>query len=201
MINTAAGMRSAAPIQPLGHGKLAKGSELQVTATCAIQPAGHAANWPMRLASGGLTSETNAASSPRTVTGATAGIASKFAGSATQPTLVPIAISNGSVASCAAVVIAIASRNAGGSRAHQRWLASHLSTSGESRMSPAVAATESAKPHDTARPGAITINTITAVDKTAGPPRLPPANMPTSTTAPITAARKTLGCGRTKITK
>ena len=146
----AAGASSKTPARPPGQGKVANGMELKVKATCAIQPAGQDATWPMTAASGGLKSEMNAASNPSTVTGATAGIASRFAGSATQPTLVPIAISSGKVANWAAVVMATASTSAGGQRADHRCRASPFAIDGDSRIRPAVAATERAKPQETA---------------------------------------------------
>ncbi|CAB5012418.1 unannotated protein [freshwater metagenome] len=68
-------------------------------------------------------------------------------------------------------------------------------------MSPPVAKTESPKAHDTASAGDTTTITRTAVARTAGPDRRPPVRRARSMTTPITAARTTLGWGRTRMTK
>ena len=66
---------------------------------------------------------------------------------------------------------------------------------------PAVAATDRAKPQETASPGSRPIRISTEAQRTAGPARRPPVSIPRITSEHITAARITLGCGRTKMTK
>ena len=64
---------------------------------------------------------------------------------------------------------------------------------GENIMSPAVAPTDNAKPQETASSGAKTMSRAIEMASTATPLRCPPLNIPTKTTAAMTAARSTLG--------
>ena len=68
-------------------------------------------------------------------------------------------------------------------------------------MSPPVAATESANPHDDAIGGEATTRTTTAKARACTPARRVPVMTASSATTAITDARSTLGCGPTMTTK
>ena len=65
---------------------------------------------------------------------------------------------------------------------------------------PAVAATDSVNPQRADSDGASTTKISTAAARIDGPDRRPPTTSDTTTADPMTAARSTLGCGRTTTT-
>ena len=72
--------RSAAPAQPSGHGTVAPGSEADVRATSAIHPVATPAGQATTCAAGSHTAASTVTTTPSTVAGATAGAASRLAG-------------------------------------------------------------------------------------------------------------------------
>ena len=97
----------------------------------------------------GQNGEIAAAPTPSTVTGTTAGVASRFAGNATRLTPPESATMTGAQATCAAAGTASASANPRGTPA-ARSLSRHR---GATSTSAPVARTESVKPALTARAG------------------------------------------------
>ena len=137
-----------------------------------------------------------AASTPRTVAGATAGSASRLAGIETRLTDPLIAAMTGAVATVAAAGTASASATPGGTRR----LRSQAAQPGASRISPAVASTDNAKPGSRASGGERKTSTSTAAPSAGNADRGRPDASASSAIAPITAARSTLGEGRASTT-
>ncbi len=188
---------STAPPRPAGHGDVASGSEAATRAVAASQPAGQPASQTRTSAAGDQSGAATAATRPSRVTGATAGAATRFAGSETQLTVPVSPATSGAVAAPAAALTASASASGG----QQPRLRSPRDQPGASRTMAAVATTDSAKPASTANPGSTTSRTSTAAASAGTAARGRPPASARRVTAPIAAARRTLGVGRASTTK
>jgi hypothetical protein len=102
------------PLAPPGHGSAAPGRAPRWSATQTSQRHGQPATCAHPRATGSDQGASAAAANPKTVTGATTGSASTFAGIATRLTRPEIAATIGAVTRCAAVATAIASATPGG---------------------------------------------------------------------------------------
>ncbi len=163
--------------------------------TVRIQLAQAPATIPARWLSGTQTSATSPPTKPATVAGATAGAASRLATTATREICPEIAAMAGVHTSWAAIGTAIAS-------AHHRGIhrSRRRANGGASSKIPAVAVTERMKPADRESHGSRNNSPTTAQARARTPPRAPKPSAATPT-APIAAARTTLGSGRASSTK
>lgn len=188
---------NSAPDAPAGHGTVAPDTAAAWSATAISHAAGHPASHTQARATGSAKGATSAASTPSTVAGATAGAASRLATTATGLTSPPNPAMSGAVTTNAAAGTASAS-------AAQRGTLRRCSArahGGASSTSAAVAATDRAKPASTARAGSTSRMTITDAASAGIADRPRPAPIAMRATAPITAARTTLGDGRASMTK
>lgn len=138
-----------------------------------------------------------AANVPRTVIGATASATAMLATTPTRLTVPAIMATSGAVTICAAR--AIASRSVTPRGTPTADIRSRRV--GASRIRAAVAQTDRANPGSTASAGQTPSATITAAHSAGIAAERRPATRASSPTAPITAARTTLGDGRTSTTK
>ena len=184
------------PTGPAGQPKAATGRSAPRTATAMIHPAHHAAGVATIRPSGSATRPTTPPASPRTVAGPTAGAASRFAPTATRLTCPEIAATSGVQAIWAASGTDTASATHRGSQRISR--SRHP---GASQRIPAVARTESAKPRVCASQGSKSSSRRTAAPSARVPRRRPWWPIPISPTAPMAAARTTLGSVRARSTK
>ena len=187
---------SSAPRAPSGQPTEAPGSRAPVRATCTSQAAGSHPTQARACAAGRQTGATSAARTPITVAGATAGTASRFAGTESRPSCAEIATTTGPQATWAAAGTASASASQDG-----MWRARCSRQGGARTSSPPVASTDRAKPGVAARSGSSSTSTSTAVDKAGIAARRLPVDKAISPTSPMTAARSTLGDGRARTTK
>ena len=145
----------------------------------------------------GSAAPTTVAASPSTVAGATAGAASRLAGRETRLTVPERPATSGAVARPAAALTARASARTG---QHPR-VRSRRDQPGASSTIAAVAATERANPASRASPGSRSSSTQTAAPSAGSAARGRPAARASSVTAPMAAARTTLGLGPASTTK
>ncbi len=186
----------SAPPRPAGQAVAASGREAAPPATRASQAAGHPASQTATSAAGDQTGAATAAASPSRVTGGTAGAARRFAGTEIQLTVPERPATSGAVASPAAALTAIASASSG---QHPRCRSAR-DQPGATRTIAAVATTDSAKPGSVARLGSTTSRTPAAAARAGTAARERPAARARRVTAPMTAARITLGVGRASTT-
>ncbi len=164
-------------------------------ATAAIHDAGSQARRRTRPPADGQTGRTTQATSPPMVAGAAAGSASTLASTPCTGRPGCSTRSTGWHATCAATGIASASARRRGMRRDRR-----SASGGASTRSPAVASTLRAKPRSRASQGSPVSRTTTATARAGRPREGRPDAVETMSTAAITAARSTLGCGGTRIT-
>jgi hypothetical protein len=188
---------ATAPAVPAGQPTAASGRAAARSATTTSQRTGHPATQTSRSATGGHTGATRAAPRPSTVATGTAGAASRLAGTETRLTAPPRPAASGAVARPAAALTARASATGGG-HPRSRRVRDHP---GASRTMAAVAATDRANPPSRARAGWTSSRTTVAAASAGTAARGRPAPNDQSVTAPIAAARSTLGEGRARITK
>ena len=192
---------SRPPVNPDRHGTTAPGRPALARATHTIQSAGHPASVPTAAATVPEACPSRVADNPRTVVAGTAGAAIKLATKDTRLICPDSMTTTGSVASCAAADSATASASAArhstgpGSRAAIRSRQPGASTS-----IPPVARTDNAKPYERASHGSIRSSTRTVPANAASPARRRPVTSAASRITAITAARRTLGCGRASTT-
>ncbi len=187
---------SIAPAHPAAHGTDPTGTAAPVCAIHTSHRAGHDANHANARAPSVQNGDTTAEPTPNTVAGATAGAASRLAGTATRLTCPESAAMTGAHATCAAAGTANASARPGGTPAARRP-SRHR---GASRISAPVASTDSANPMLLASPGSRSKESTTAAANAAAAARVRPVASASRPIAPIAAARNTLGDGRTRIT-
>jgi hypothetical protein len=190
-------VRSTAPPVPAGQPVAPSGTAAARSATRTSQRVGHPAVQTRASPSAGTSGATTAAARPSTVAGATAGAASRFAGNDTRLTVPERPATIGAVATPAAALTAKASARTG----QQPRVRNRRDHPGASRTMAAVAATESAKPASRARPGSSSRSTHTAAPNAGSAARGRPEASARSVTAPMAAARTTLGLGRARMTK
>src|SRR3954468_11739541 len=185
----------ARPPAPVGQARPAPGSAEPLRATSTSHAAGNPASHASAEASAGSGAATRAQAMPARVAGATAGAANRLARTAYGVSWPNVATITGVQASWAAAGTATAAASGCGIVRPSR--AVHA---GATVTIAAVASTDIAKPGDRARNGSMTTRASTAAD-TAGRARpRRPVTPASSTTRPITAARSTLGDGRTRTT-
>lgn len=188
--------RRAAPPHPVGQSRAAIGRLAPTRATTATHAVARPATHASAPAPAGHTGASRVTRTPRTVAGATAGATSRFAGTATRDTCGAKSTITGAHTVCAAAGTATAWATPGG---NQR--PSTRAQPGATSSRAAVASTDRAKPNDRDNHGSTASSTVAATAR-AGTPRLGcPTARPTRATAPITAARSTLGSGRATTTK
>ena len=188
---------SASPPMPPGQGIVPDGSAAACSATVMIQPVAHPAGRTTSRATATSNGAITAVAKPRTVAGATAGPASRLAGTATGDSSATMSTSTGVTAACAAAGTATASASQYG----RRHATSRSRQRGASSRMPAVAHTDSAKPKDRASAGSNRINPRTAADSADTPSRSRPTPSARVATRPMTSARSTLGDGRATTAK
>ena len=181
-----------------GHGTVASGASAAVRATRAIARVGSAATHPSQPATVVETTETSAVATPSTVAGATNGAASRFASTPTTETELCSSTITGAHISCAATGTASAGPHPRIRVGSTRPMAAPQGPAKSSR--PSVASVDRANPADRESHGSQTSRTRTATDKAGMPVRRRDVLRPRRPTAPIAAARTTLGSGRTRIT-
>ena len=181
---------------PVPQSTAAVGTSAPQRATAMIQPADHAAGAATATPSGLHSRPSSPPESPSTVAGATAGAASRLAPTATRLTWPEIAATTGVQATWAASGTDTASAT---QRGVHRISASRQT--GASRRIPAVASADSANPAVTASRGQTSSRPSTATPRPRTPRERPLRPIPTSATAPIAAARTTLGSARAVSTK
>ena len=186
---------SNAPADPLGQRTAAPGIRANVRATKTSQahgtPPARAITWATGIDSGA----TAAVMTPRTVAGATAGSASRFAGIDARLICPEIDAMSGAQASVAAVGTASASASQPGTRRAMR-----ARNRGANTSSDAVAATDNANPTLRDSVGSMKIRHSTAAHNAGKARRRRPVARASTATRPIAAARKTLAWGRATMT-
>jgi hypothetical protein len=187
---------STAPREPAGQPVAPSGTAAACSATSTSQRTAQPAPHTSASAAGGQTGPTTAAVRPRTVAGATAGAASRFAGRETKLTVPDRPATRGAVAAPAAAVTATASASSGGQPRRRRR---RDQPEANSTMAP-VATTDSANPRSRARLWSRRSSTHTAPPSAGSAARGLPDASASNATAPMAAARTTLGLGRASTT-
>jgi hypothetical protein len=184
-------VRAASGSGPVPQSTAAVGTDAPQRATAMIHPAAHAAGAATTTPSGTHSSPPRPPARPSTVAGATAGAARRLAATATRLTCPDSAATTGVQATCAASGTDTASATQRG--VHRMRASRH--SGARSRM-PAVASADSANPAVTASWGRKSRRPSTATPSPRTPRERPLRPIPTSATAPIAAARTTLGSAR-----
>jgi hypothetical protein len=185
------------PTTPDGHGTASTGTPAPALANATSHRAGHDASQAKSSAPPGHSGESTADPTPSSVAGATAGAASRFAGTATRLTSPDNATMIGPQATCAAAGTASASASPPGTPRARR-ASRHR---GASSTNAPVATTDKANPASTASAGSTSRPTTTAAANAGVAELVRPEARASRPTAPMAAARTTLGDGRARMTK
>jgi len=188
---------ASAPPTPPGQGSAAPGVRAERSATQTIQRSGQSHARSNTSATHGQSGTTRAAASPSTVTAAMTGTTNRLAGSEMRLTRSTIRSSTGAVHKPAAADTAVAVARRAGHPRLLRFSAQDPATT----IIPAVAATESAKPRSRASAGSKPHSSNTVPASAGMACRARPVPNASRVIAPMTAARRTLGCGPTRTTK
>ncbi len=193
---TIAAARASAPRIPLSHGSTAPGVRAARSLIQTIQRSGQSTRRSRTSLGHEHTGASSAAAKPSTVTIATTGATTRLAGNEMRLTRATINTSSGAVNNPAAAQTAAADATGSG---QPRALSCSDQRPPTTTM-PVVAATDSAKPRSRASPGSIARRNSTVAASAGAACLVRPAASASSVTAPITAARSTLGCGPTRTT-
>jgi hypothetical protein len=186
-----------APLVPAGHPVAASGTAAARSATSTSHRVGHPAPQTRTSPISGTIGATTVAANPRTVAGGTAQAASMLAGSETRLIVPESPATRGAVAKPAAALTARASAMTG-QHPRARRDRDHV---GAIRTIAAVATTDRANPASRASPGSRSRSPQTAAPSAGSAARGRPAARARSVTAPMAAARTTLGLGPARTTK
>ena len=187
---------SSAPAHPDGHGTTPPWTAAARSATSTSQPTSGPASHAHTSAAAGLTTDSTAARTPRTVAGGTTGAARRLASNETRLTVPLSPAINGAVAIPAAAGMTSASATPGGTPRSR----SRRAHPGAIRTRAAVAAADSANPGSTASRGTHSSSPTTVTASAGTADLLRPMASASRTTPPMTAARSTLGDGRARTT-
>ena len=187
---------ASAPAGPEGQGTTAPGVRAARSAIQTIQRSGQSTRRSSTSPSHGENGVIRAAARPSTVTIATTGTTKRLAGSEIRLTLPTISTSSGAVNSPAAAQTDVATARGSGT---PRALSCCAQTPAATMM-PAVAATDRANPRSRAKAGSKDRSTKTAAASAGIACRVRPVARASNVTAPMAAARRTLGWGPTRTT-